>query len=258
MLFIESNDECMEYVWWRWNLDISTATLSKQFATWYWFQWLYINPQEDVALTSQHWSPWTIRWYSFTNKDISTATLNWTKQPVSLIHCVFWNKNWTHIYFWTHSWKAIYEYTTENWNVQNMTYSKVKDVWDVVQCIWIDDSETYVVVAWTWNDWHWISLLQMSTPWDISTATVIKTATMSFNIHGIFFDKKMKYCIMCEYNASSWKVHQYDRDILNENSPTETHTLWPVWFTIWYANITSNWKKMYASREDWYIYEYSL
>jgi len=258
VLFIESNEEAMNYVWWRWNLDISTATLSKQFATWYWFQWLYINPQEDIALTSQYWTPWTIRWYSFTNKDISTATLDWTKQPVSLIHCVFWNKNWTHIYFWTHSWKAIYEYTTENWNVQNMTYSKVKDVWDVVQCIWIDDSETYVVVAWTWNDWHWISLLQMLTPWDISTATVIKTATMSFNIHGIFFDKKMKHCIMCEYNASSWKVHQYDRDILNENSPTETHILWPVWFTIWYANITSNWKKMYASREDWYIYEYSL
>ena len=70
----------------------------------------------------------------------------------------------------------------------------------------------------------------------------------------------MTKCVACEYNASSWTVYQYDRDILNSSSfpSTPTHTLWPMWFTIGYANINEDVTTMYAVRENGYIYQYAL
>lgn len=247
-----------EYLEWWDNLDISTATLSKQFATWYSFQWLYINPSENVVLTASYGNPWTIRGYTYSNKDISTASLEWTKTPSNHIHCVYTNANWTHIYYWTHADGYVYEYSTTNWSVANMTSYKSKNFSTTCQCVWVDSTEKYLVIWWTWSNGYGINLYEMSTPWDVSTATLVTTATMGFNIHGIVFNDTLTKCVMCEYLASSGTVHQYDWDILNTSSPTQTHTLWPVGFTIGYANITTGGTKMYAAREDGYIYQYTL
>lgn len=246
-------------IWWEWNdLDISTATLSEQFYLWYWYQWLYINPNEDVAITSSHGSPWVIRWYTYTNKDISTAVLEWTKNPVRYIHCVCGNNDWTHIYFWTHNDNTIYEYSTTNRSVANMTSYKSKDFWVICQCVWVNKTEKYIVIWWVNGSWTWWELYEMSTPWDVTTATLLNSWTLSYNLHGLFFNDSMTKCIACEYSASSWTVHQYDCDLLNSSSMTQTHTFWPVWFTIWYANVTEDWTKMYAAKESWYIYEYTF
>jgi hypothetical protein len=240
------------------NLDISTATLSKQFATWYGFQWLYINPSEDVALTASYGNPWTIRGYTYSNADISTATLEWTKKPNNKIHCVYANASWTHIYYWTHADGYVYEYSTTNWSVANMTSYKSKYFWTACQCVWVDTTEKYLVIWWTWSNGYGINLYEMSTPWDITTATLVTTYNMSYNVHGVVFNDTLDKCVTCEYSASSGTVHQYNWDILNSGTPTQTHTFWPVRFTIGYANITADGTKMYAARENGYIYEYTL
>jgi hypothetical protein len=248
------------------NLDISKATLSKQFSTWYWFQWLYINPDENVAMTASFGSTWYVRGYSYTNKDISTATLTGTNTGTPQAHAVFANKTWTHIYVWLHwnmssshhDW-AIYEYNTSNFSVSGMTSYKNKSFWHVVQTIWTDVTETYLIVFWdNTSSQIYIYLYQMTTPWDVSTATLVKSISAPFNCHWLFFNNEMTKCVACKYDASSWTVYQYDRDILNSNTYTQTHSFWPVWFTIGYANINKWGTTMYASRENWYIYQYKL
>lgn len=249
---------CSVIMDWRANLDISTATLSKSYSTWYWYQWLYINPAEDVAITASYGNPWTIRGYTYSSKDISTATLEWTKTPSNKIHCVYANANWTHIYYGTHADWYVHEYSTTNWSVANMTSYKSISLWVTCQCVWVDSTEKYLVIWGTGSGNRGVSVYEMSTPWDVSTASLVATGSVSFNIHGIVFNDSLTKCVICEYSASSGTVHQYDWDILNTGSPTQTHTFWPVGFTIGYANITADGSKMYAAKEDGYIYEYVL
>lgn len=257
-----------EQQWWQ-SLDISTATLSKQFATWYGFQWLYINPNENIALTAAYGSTWYVKWYTFTSKDISTVTLDWSSTQTPYCHCVRANPTWTHIYVGKHwnennnTW-TVYEYTTTSWWVSGMSSYKTftPSPKHTVQTIWLDATETYMVIVGSsnWNVGYQVQLYTLWTPWDVSTATLTKTAnlTTSINRHWLYFNDEMTKCVWCAYNASSWTVYQYDRDILNSNSYTQTHTFWPVGFTIWYANVNKDGTTMYAAKESWYIYQYTL
>lgn len=252
---------------WKWwdNLDISTAILSKQFSTGYGFQWLYINPDENVALTSSFWvGDWTVRWYSYSNKDISTCSLTWTNTATIQSHSVCANATWTHIYVWKHwysnptSW-WVYEYSTTNWSVANMASYKNKTLWHIVQTVWINPAETYMVIfGWATLSDTTVYLYNMTTPWDVSTATLVKSVNVSKSYHWLFFNDEMTKCVACEYSASSWTVYQYDRDILNSNTYTQTHSFWPIWFTVGYPNINEDATRMYLVNESWYIYEYTL
>ena len=249
------------------NLDISTATLSKQYSTWYGFQWLYINPNENVALTASFGNPnGTIRGYSYSSKDISTASLTLWNKTSPQAHSVFANSTWTHIYSWKHGFGNysawwIYEYSTTWWNVGSMTSYRTLSPWHWIQTVWVNQAETYAICFGAAPDATlYVYVYEISTPWDISSATEIKAISCAKNLHWLFFNDEMTKCVACEYNSSSWTVYQYDRDILNSSSfpSTPTHSFWPVWFTIGYANINESWTTLYAARENGYIYQYTL
>lgn len=253
--------------WCNWIAD---AQLYKTYNTWYSFQWLYINPNENIALTSQFNNTNSVlRKYNYTNKDISTCQIednisSWYWR----VHCIFANKTWTHIYIWTHTNNSIYEYNTTNWDLdsQHMSLYKSKNFWHIIQSIWISDDERYLIVCnpddsgrVDYPSEFW--LYEMTTPWDLSSAVLRRSWTdvLPYNAHWIFFNQNMTQYVACEYSASSWTVHQWNWDILQNNStPTETHTFWPVWFTIWYVCINDYETRMYWVKESWQILEYTL
>lgn len=243
--------------------DISKASLFKSYSLWYAFQATYINPNQNRVITCNY-SSWNLKSYTFSNKDISTASLTWTKTWTTNAHCVYANSTWTHIYYGNHSWNTVTELSTTNWEVSSATAYKSKNLWHIIQAFWISPNEDYMVVcnptsnSTAANSTLW--LYKMTTKWDLSTATLVKTVSnvFAYNCHGIWFDEDMKKCVACAYNSSSWTVYQYERDVLNSNTPTLSHTLSSVWFTIWYASITDDGTYMYASRENWYIYQYKL